>query len=49
MKAVLDMADKDMYRVKLERQAAHPESTDSLMIEARNEPVAPTGKKGEVH
>jgi two-component system cell cycle response regulator len=49
MKAVLDMADKDMYRVKLERQAAHPESTDSLMIEARNEPVVPTGKKGEVH
>jgi diguanylate cyclase (GGDEF)-like protein len=49
MKAVLDMADKDMYRVKLERQAAHPESTDSLMIEARNEPVAPTGKKGEGH
>jgi diguanylate cyclase (GGDEF)-like protein len=50
MKEVLDTADKDMYRVKLERQAMQPPApSDSWMIEEGDEKLARTAKKDEVH
>lgn len=48
MKEVLDAADKDMYRVKLEHQANQPAAETSWMAEER-EPVVRVGKKDEVH
>ena len=50
MKEVLDAADKDMYRVKLERKALQPPAdSDSWMIEEGGEKLARTAKKDEVH
>jgi diguanylate cyclase (GGDEF)-like protein len=48
MKEVLDAADKDMYRVKLEHQASQPADETSWAAEER-EPVVRAGKKDEVH
>lgn len=50
MKEVLDIADKDMYRVKLERQAMQPPAASvSWIVEERGEKVARTVKKDEIH
>ena len=50
MKEVLDAADKDMYRVKLERQALQaPQPDVSWMDEERADKFARTAKKDEVH
>jgi len=50
MKEVLDTADKDMYRIKLERQALQPaDASDSWMIEAGDDKLARAAKKDGVH
>jgi len=49
MKEVLDMADKDMYRVKLERKAIEPEASHSWLVEELGEKPARAREKDEVH
>ena len=49
MKEVLDMADKEMYRVKLERKAIEPEASNSWMVEELGEKAMPAREKDEVH
>jgi len=49
MKEVLDAADKDMYRVKLERRASPPPAAEVSWMAEEREPIARTTKRGEVH
>lgn len=50
MKEVLDAADKDMYRIKLERQALQPtDASNSWMIEEGDDKFVRAAKKDEVH